>query len=101
MTASPVTSRHDFTQTTRDLLNYAVRIEAVDAVELAVLVVEHGTDVDAILEEVTNSAFACRHHAGQRHTLWADALDAYRVVQPAEREGDSDAIDRFRMRLRR
>ena len=84
-----VTSRHDFRQPARDLLNYAVKINVIDAIELAVLVVEHGNDVATLRDVISLAAFASRHHAGDRHRLWCRANDAFSAIGRTEDEMDA------------
>jgi len=71
-------NRHDFTKAQRDLLNFAVRIDVVDAVELGCMLA-HGANFATLDNELTEAAFSDYHCAegNAKHAVWCDARDAY------------------------
>lgn len=69
-------TRFDFDKQTRDAFNAAVeQLRIIDAVELGCLMVEHGTDAAAIMNEITEAAYADRHGNRSKHALWCSIND--------------------------
>lgn len=68
--------RHDFSKASRDAFNAAVSLNVIDAVELGCLMVEHGSDAEAIMDEITECAFAQRHE-GDKHGEWCRVTEAW------------------------
>jgi len=78
-------SRFDYTQDQRDALNAAVKIDFVDAVEIGVMMINHGDDFDAMLDELTEAAFSCIHYASEKHAAWCDVANNYSKRNPRKR----------------
>ncbi len=70
-------SRHDFTKPERDMLNLAVTLNVVDAVELAVMVANIGVNFDVLCSELTDAAFTNIHTEPHIHTEWVKAVDEF------------------------
>ena len=69
--------RFDFTQSERDMLNKAVRIGVVDAVELGCMMSNIGVNFDQLASELTETAYTNIHSERRIHTEWVTARDAY------------------------
>ena len=76
-------SRHDFSKDQRDLLNRAVEIGFIDAVELGVLMANLGSNFTEIQVELTEAAFSNSHCEPQLHKDWCVSLDAFLAKQRA------------------
>lgn len=79
--------RFDYTQDQRSLLNKAVEIGFVDAVELGCMMANHGTNVHALFDGLTEAAFSNIHSERRLHTEWVQAFDAYYKVINRKRAG--------------
>ena len=77
-----MTSRFDFTKAQRTLLNTAVSLDIIDAVELGCLISEHGSDFDAIEEDILMCAWAS-HHSDDKHAAWCAIRDAHFAAERA------------------
>lgn len=86
----PIT-RHDFTATDRDMMMAAITLGLLDAIGLACLVHEHGTDAKAILDEVSDYAEARRHYDGKTMSAWYALRNAVSYFRTVEQGGE----DRF------
>ena len=71
------TTRHDYSKDERDLLNVAVKIGVIDAVELGILMIKHGVDTEIIRIEITEAAWSLVNAPGTRHADWCKANDAF------------------------
>jgi len=74
--------RFDFSSQARDAMNAAVRIEIIDAVELACIVAGHGTAEGQIMSDILECAWAHRHEeyeGGSRHGAFVAYYDAWSI----------------------
>ena len=69
--------RFDFTKAERDMLNLAVTLNVVDAVELGCMMANVGVNFDVLAGELTEVAFTNIHGERRIHTEWVKALDAF------------------------
>lgn len=93
---APVT-RHDFTTVECDLINLAVRLGFADAVEIGVLMLEHGPNAETILARLDDFADARRHCTPAEQSAmrdWFAARESVRVLQAP----DDDREDKFGFR---
>tara|TARA_S200002703_G_scaffold28809_1_gene24600 strand:+ start:159 stop:392 length:234 start_codon:yes stop_codon:yes gene_type:complete len=75
-------SRFDFNKQTRDAFNKAVALNIIDAVDLGCMFVEFGADARAIMNEITECAWAQRHD-GTTHADWCKINDAWHAARRA------------------
>lgn len=83
-------SRHDFTKGQRELLNYAVQIQLLDAVELGVLIANHGPDMEAIRKELDEFAWVLRTGSEEernRRNQWITARNWVVIIVDADPDG--------------
>jgi hypothetical protein len=76
--------RFDFTKDQRDLLNLAVKINVVDAVELGCMMSNVGVNFDVLCGELTETAFTNIHSESRIHTEWVTAVDAFNAKRFAK-----------------
>jgi hypothetical protein len=78
-------TRYDFDETTRRALNSAVSLNIIDAVELGCIMAAHGTDVAAILAEITEAGWADRHspESADARRAWCSILDGQAAACPS------------------
>ena len=62
-TEIPVT-RFDFTKPQRNFMLHATTHHILDAIELGVLIAQHGANFEAIADDIIEAAFLSRHHDG-------------------------------------
>jgi hypothetical protein len=72
-------SRFDFNKNQRDLLNLAVSLGIIDAVELGCMMAEHGADFTAITDEISEACWASRLEMdrAEARSAWIDACDNF------------------------
>jgi hypothetical protein len=77
-------NRFDYTETTRKAFNAAVALDIIDAVELGCMMNEHNGNVQAILQDITEAAYACIHTDKSKHSAWVAIYDAWFIAEGAE-----------------
>lgn len=74
-------NRFSYSKPSRDLLNKAVALDILDAIELGCLMAELGTNVPSIVNEINEFVWASRHHFPAAERLaWHKAVRAYRAA---------------------
>jgi hypothetical protein len=76
-------TRFDFTKNQRDLLNAAVSCGLVDAIELACMVTNHGNNMDALLDELSEVCWVLRtgsDNERETRSQWVNACDQFRAL---------------------
>ena len=83
-------SRFSFTKSQRGLLNFAVSIKVLDAVELGVLMENEGANFPAIEAEISTIAF-CDRGRGV-HGAWVEARDAHYKAARSAMQAAQDVV---------
>jgi hypothetical protein len=90
--AAPIT-RHSFTARERGMLNAAVALDIIDAVELGCMIAEHGADAQALFSEIGSAANANYHmptdsKLGKARIAWHKICES--VMWLAQDDGRDD-----------
>lgn len=94
MTNPRTLTRFDISLVHRDMLNAAVRIGLVDAVEIGVLIHNHGTNIEAVLDELSEAAYARIHDDPKTRLAWIEIRESVSCLQ----EPDDGLPDKFGFR---
>ncbi len=77
-------NRFDYTETTRKAFNAAVALDIIDSVELGCMMNEHNGNVQSILQDITEAAYACIHNEKSKESAWVAIYEVWFIAVGAE-----------------